>query len=108
MLPPGEKIIETKKCRISGHEFAVTDKDLEFYEKVSPVFGGKKYAIPSPTLCPDERLRRRMIFRNEITLYKRTCDLTGKSIISLYNPTYTGPVYDVSSWWGDSWNPLDF
>jgi hypothetical protein len=38
-IPPGEKIIETKKCRISDQEFIVTDKDLEFYEKVSPVFG---------------------------------------------------------------------
>lgn len=89
MIPPGEKIIETKTCRISGQEFHVTDKDLEFYDKVSPIFAGKKYSIPSPTLCPDERLRRRMIHRNEITFYKRSCDLTGKGIISLYSPQYT-------------------
>ena len=38
IIPHGEKIIETKKCRISGKEFFVTDKDLEFYDKVSPVF----------------------------------------------------------------------
>jgi len=69
MLPPGEKIIETKKCRISGEEFFVTDKDLEFYDKVSPVFAGKKYSIPSPTLCPDERMRRRMCFRNNRHIY---------------------------------------
>ena len=36
--PPGENIIETKKCRLSGEEFVVTDKDLEFYDRVSPVF----------------------------------------------------------------------
>ena len=89
MIPPGEKIVETKKCRLSGQEFFVTDKDLEFYDKVSPIFAGTKYSIPSPTLCPDERLRRRMMYRNEITLYKRTCDLTGKAIISLYSPKYT-------------------
>jgi len=86
----------------------VTDKDLEFYDKVSPVFAGKKYSIPSPTLCPDERLRRRMMFRNEITLYKKICDLTGKPIISLHNTTYSGPVYEVKSWWSEEWNPLDF
>lgn len=108
MIPPGEKIIETKKCRLSGQEFFVTDKDLEFYDKVSPIFAGKKYSIPSPTLCPDERLRRRMMYRNEITLYKRICDLTSKTIISLYSPKYTWPVYDIKSWWWDTWNPLDY
>ncbi len=108
MIPPGEKIIETKKCRLSGKEFIVTDKDLEFYDKISPIFSGKKYSISSPTLCPDERLRRRMMHRNEITLYKRICDLTGKGIISLYNPTYIWPVYDIKSWWSDDWNPLSY
>lgn len=38
LIPFGEKIIETKKCRISGRDFFVTDKDLEFLERVSPVF----------------------------------------------------------------------
>jgi hypothetical protein len=37
-LPPGEKIVETKKCRISDKEFVITDKDLEFYDVLSPVF----------------------------------------------------------------------
>ena len=65
MLPPLEKIVETKKCRLSGCEFFVTDKDLEFYDKISPVFAGKKYVLPSPTLCPDERIRRRLAWRND-------------------------------------------
>ncbi len=62
MLPSGEKIIETKKCRLSGSEFVVTDKDVELYEKISPVFGGKKYMVATPTLCPEERLKRKMCF----------------------------------------------
>jgi hypothetical protein len=76
MIPPGEKIVETKKCRLSGKEFFVTDKDLEFYDKISPVFSEKKYDIPSPTLCPDERMRRRLLWRNEYRIYKRKCDGT--------------------------------
>lgn len=39
ILPSGEKIFESKTCRISGQEFFVTDRDLEFYDKVSPIFG---------------------------------------------------------------------
>jgi hypothetical protein len=38
IIPPNEKIVETKTCLLSGKEFVVTDKDLEFYDKVSPVF----------------------------------------------------------------------
>jgi hypothetical protein len=71
MILPGENIVETKKCRISGEEFIITDKDLEFYDKVSPIFGGKKYSIPSPTLCPDERARRRYAYRNNRHVYLR-------------------------------------
>ncbi|MCB9807479.1 hypothetical protein H6768_06460 [Candidatus Peribacteria bacterium] len=65
MIPPHEKIVETKKCRFSGKEFFVTDRDLEFYDKISPVFSGKKYVIPSPTLSPQERQKRRLSWRND-------------------------------------------
>jgi len=69
LIPPGEKIVETKKCRLSGKEFVITDRDLEFYDKISPVFGEKKYSLPTPTLCPDERKRKRMMMRNDRALY---------------------------------------
>lgn len=103
-----EKIIETKKCTHCGVSFNITDKDLEFYEKVSPVFSGKKYTIPSPTLCSDCRQQRRLTFRNERNLYKRKCDATGKNLISIYSPDKVYRVYEQSEWWSDKWNPLDY
>jgi hypothetical protein len=33
-----EKVVETKECKNCSIKFEITDKDLEFYEKVSPVF----------------------------------------------------------------------
>ena len=33
-----EKVIETKSCKLCSAPFEITDIDLEFYEKVSPVF----------------------------------------------------------------------
>jgi len=33
-----ENIVEIKSCRNCQIEFSITDTDLEFYEKVSPVF----------------------------------------------------------------------
>ncbi len=74
MLPLNEKIVETKRCRLSGREFFLTDKDLEFYDKISPVFAGKKYALPSPTLCPTERTRRRLTWRNDRGLSPSSID----------------------------------
>jgi hypothetical protein len=37
-IPKGERIVETKTCKHCEAKFEITDKDLEFYEKVSPVF----------------------------------------------------------------------
>jgi hypothetical protein len=108
LTPPGEKIIETKSCRSCGADFAVTDRDLEFYDKISPVFNGKKGNIPAPTLCPDCRQQRRLSFRNERKLYKRKCDLTGKEIVSIHAPGKTAVVYSQAAWWGDGWDALEY
>lgn len=107
-IPPGEKIIEKKICRLSGQEFFVTDKDLEFYDKISPNFDGKKFQIPTPTLCPDERQRRRMAFRNELKLYHRKCDKTGNQIISIYSSDKPYTVYDQKVWWWDDWSANEY
>ncbi len=107
-LPFGEKVSETKKCRISGKDFFVTNKDLEYLEKKSPIFAGQKYLIPSPTLSPEERKRRRLTWRNERKLYHRKCDKTGNSVIGIYSPEKKYVVYDQKVWWGDDWNPSDY
>jgi len=39
-----------------------------------------------PTLCPEERKRQRIAYRNLKTLYNDICDLTGKKIISRFHP----------------------
>lgn len=36
-IPPSEHLLEMKKCRQCSVEFPITDKDMEFYEKISPV-----------------------------------------------------------------------
>jgi hypothetical protein len=107
-IPPNEKIIETKKCRISGEEFVVTNKDVEFYNALSPVFGGVRCPIPTPTLCPRERQMRRMVWRNYDQFYRNICVLTGKEIISTYRPWTPYKVVSLESWWSDNWNPCDY
>lgn len=107
-IPSNETLVETKVCKHCGIDFPITDTDMEFYEKVSPTFGGKKYSIPTPTLCPDCRQQRRLSFRNERKLYKRMCDATGKGIISMHHPEKRIKVYDYDFWWSDKWNPLEY
>jgi hypothetical protein len=53
-------------------------------------------------------MARRLCFRNERTLYKRTCSKSGKSIISLYPENTPFPVYDQPIWWGDDWDAMDY
>jgi hypothetical protein len=33
-----EKVVETKICKKCNTKFDITDKDLEFYKKISPKF----------------------------------------------------------------------
>ena len=130
-----ENIVETKICKHCASSFEITDKDLEFYEKVSPVFpqnwelsnknweirklikplsskfsalNSFKYLIPTPTLCPDCRFIRRASFRNLRYLYKRNCDATWKQIISIYSPDKPYKVYEPEFWRSDRWDTMDY
>lgn len=95
-----------RSCTQCGKPFDVTEDDLVFYDKISPIFAGKKQLIPPPTFCPDCRAQRRYAFRNERTFYHRTCDATGKPIISVYSPDKPYKVYEADAWWSDAWDPL--
>jgi hypothetical protein len=103
-----DPIVEWKTCAVSGKPFAIFQSDLEFYDKLSPVFNGVKYSIPAPTLCPEERERRRMAWRNEWKLYRRTCDASGKSIMAMYPDNCGYTVYDRKVWYSDQWDALDY
>ncbi|HEY5714684.1 MAG TPA: hypothetical protein VIT68_05020, partial [Candidatus Gracilibacteria bacterium] len=88
-----------KTCAVSGEKFVITDEDLAFYEKIG---------VPAPTLCPAERMRRRLCWRNVQNLYSRKCDGTGKTIVSHHHADQPYPVYDNRYWWSDAWDPLDY
>ncbi len=103
-----EKIVETKSCQQCQVDFDITDRDLEFYDQISPVFDSQRFQIPTPRNCPECRHRQRLSFRNERKLYKRKCDASGKDIISVYSPDKPYKVYNSEFWWSDQWNPLDY
>lgn len=97
-----------KNCKQCAQKFEVTEDDLKFYDKISPVIGIKKYQIPAPTLCPTCRQKRRLAFRNERHLYLRKCDLSGRQILSMYSQDKPYKVYDHKEWWSDKWDPMGY
>lgn len=107
-IPPGEKVLETRVCRLSKKEFVITDKDALLLDKMSPVIAGKVFPLPFPTLHPDLRMARKLAFRNEMRLYKRTCDVTKQPIISIYSADKNYTVYNQKLWWSDDWDACSF
>jgi hypothetical protein len=88
-----------KICTVSGVEFELTQEEIT---------RRKELGASLPALCPAERMRRRLMFRNEHTLFRRKCNGSGKTVISLYPPEFKNTVYDNEYWWSDNWDPKKF
>lgn len=97
---------EQRVCRQCGQGFSVGAEDRALLEKLSPVIGEKKYALPPPTLCFDCRLQRRLAFYNARSLYRRMCQRTNKPMVSVYSPGKPFTVYHKDAWYSDTWDPL--
>ena len=107
----------TRTCRVSGKKFVITADDLEFYAKMG-IISNEDYkklksreisdCVGLPTLCSEERQRRRLAWRNERKFYARKCDLCEKNIISIYDKNAEFPVYCQDCWWSDKWDAKNF
>ena len=86
---------ETRTCQNCKASFVIDASDFLFYEKMK---------VPPPTFCPECRFRRRLAFRNELSLYHRRCDLCSKNIISIYRSPSPFPVYCNTCWFSDQWD----
>ena len=103
-----QMVAQTAKCALTGEEFLIRPEDLAFYEKISLTLKGKKVLIPPPKLCPRERARRRLAYRNERKLYKIKSALSGDPMISFFAPDTPFKVYTRDEWWSDQWDPTDY
>jgi hypothetical protein len=92
---------EIKNCQNCKQSFVIEPEDFEFYKKIK---------VLPPTWCPDCRMVRRMMWRNERTLYKRKCDAPEHSeeVISIYQKDSFVRVYDQKYWWSDAWDPASY
>lgn len=95
-----------KTCLQCLADFIITDRDQIFYDQMK---------VPQPELCYFCRMIRRLSYRKERFLYNRTCDLSGKQMISAYsketpiNRRFSKfPVYANEEWWSDKWDAKSF
>ncbi len=95
-------------CKRCSAPFEIAAADREILKRLAPTVDGRTFAIPDPVLCPDCRQQRRASHLNEMRLYKRPCDLTGKMLISNFHPKNPHTVYDQASWYSGAWDPLAY
>lgn len=86
-------------CEVGNHPFTLTEADLATYQK---------FGFPPLPICFPHQHQWRLSFRNDRFLHRRTCDLTGKAIISMYPADAAYPVYDREAWFSDAWDPLAY
>ena len=90
---------ESRVCQKCNKKFTITPDDFGFYEKIK---------VPPPTFCPECRYIRRLLDRNEYNLYRRKCDATSESIISIYRQDAPFPVYNQEYWKSDKFEAMEY
>ena len=90
---------EIKICQNCKREFVIEPEDFQFYEKIK---------VPAPSWCPECRMIRRFLFRNERGLYRRKDDRTGKEIFSGIPPQAPFKVYEREYWWSDAFDVMQY
>ncbi len=90
---------ETRVCQNCKNEFLIEPEDFSFYQKMK---------VPPPTWCPDCRIIRRFLFRNERLLFRRKDDQSGDEIFSSFPAATPVKVYERDYWFSDQWDPLQY
>ncbi len=90
---------EIKNCQNCKQDFTIDSEDFGFYEKMQ---------VPPPTFCPQCRMIRRLIWRNESNLYRAPDVRTGKEIFSEFQRTTRAKIYDVEYWKSDAWDAMEY
>jgi hypothetical protein len=86
-------------CQNCHKDFTIEPDDFSFYGKIK---------VPPPTWCPECRQQRRYAWRNERTLYRRNCDMCGKSTVTIYSENKPHKIYCLKCWWGDNWDTTTY
>jgi DNA-directed RNA polymerase subunit RPC12/RpoP len=89
---------EKKTCQNCKKDFTIEPDDFSFYEKIK---------VPPPTFCPECRLQRRLVWRNERNFSHKVCKSCGDKIISIYKDDDL-KIYCQKCWFDDKWDAVDY
>lgn len=90
---------ETKSCRNCKNDFVIEPDDFSFYEKMK---------ISLPTWCPDCRMVRRLVWRNERNLFRRKDAHTKEDSFSGFPAEANLKTYENNYWHGDEWDSIEY
>lgn len=90
---------EKRICQNCKGDFIIDPEDFVFYDKIK---------VPPPTFCPECRLVRRLMFRNERVLFRDICRMCNKNTVTIYNPEENYIIFCEECYISDKWNPLDY
>lgn len=90
---------ENRICQNCKSSFIIEPDDFAFYGKIG---------VPAPTFCPQCRMLRRMVCRNESRLFRKKDALNGTEVFSGFPESSNVNIYDNSYWYSDDWDPLDY
>ncbi len=97
---------ETKICKKCSREFTIETEDSAYYEHIQ---------VPPPSMCPDCRAQRRMVWWNEHNLYRKKVASPSTSsgsasgeVFSTYPEHSPIKIYEHGYWWSDAWDPMQF
>jgi hypothetical protein len=80
---------DTQICAISGKIFKIIPEEIAVY---------KRFHLPLPELCFEQRHLQRMAQLNPYKSYKRTCAKSGKEIFTTYSPERPEIVYCIDEY----------
>ena len=86
-------------CQNCNQSLVIEPEDFVFYEKTK---------VPPPTFCPECRMQRRFLFRNNRVLYRRECGMCHKKILTNHNSEGSFTVFCHDCWLGDKWDPMTY
>ena len=90
---------EIKQCQNCKQEFNIEQEDFDYYEKMK---------VSAPTWCSECRAIRRLVFFNQVNLYKKNEAKDGKKVFSTYPEEASIKIYDHDYWWSDKWDPMSY
>ncbi|HLD32658.1 MAG TPA: hypothetical protein VJB10_03660 [Candidatus Peribacteraceae bacterium] len=86
-------------CKVCGTKYSLSEGETKNYAK---------FGYDPPSLCFVCAQKQRVCFRNGRTLYRRKCDSSGETIVSMYAPDSPYTIYKQDIWWSDQWDPLTY